>query len=91
MEEEAVKGAFRLESNNQWIYEPMVNKKGNLTTHTKLNEQLPKAISLNSEGKDQQTASMNADIGFTTEISRLSEYEVIENGINTIQCYTDSV
>ena len=89
MEEEAAKGALRLKSNNQWIYEPMVNKKGNLTTHTKLNEQLLKAISLNSEGQDQQTTSLNVDIGFTTEIPRLSEYEVIENDTNTIQCYTD--
>ena len=39
----------------------MVNK-GNLTTHTKLNEQLLKAINLNSEGQDQQTTSLNVDI-----------------------------
>ena len=51
--------------------------------------QLLKAISLNSEGQDQQTTSLNVDIGFTTEIPRLSEYEVIENDTNTIQCYTD--
>ena len=77
------------------MYEPMVNKnqKGNLTTQTKLNEQLLKAISLNSEGQHQQTTSLNVDIGFTTEIPRLSENEVIENVTNTIhlqcQCYTD--
>ena len=61
IEEEAAKGALRLKSNNHWIYEPMVNK-GNLTTHTKLNEQLLKAINLNSEGQDQQTTSLNVDI-----------------------------
>ena len=61
IEEEAAKGAIRLKSNNHWIYEPMVNK-GNLTTHTKLNEQLLKAINLNSEGQDQQTTSLNVDI-----------------------------
>jgi len=56
----------------------MANKKGNRTTHTKLNEQLLKTISLNSEGQDQQTTSLNVDIGFTTGIPRLSEYEVTE-------------
>ncbi len=56
----------------------MVNKKGNLASHTKLNEQLLKAIRLNSEGQDQQTTSLNVDIGFTTGIPRLSEYEVTE-------------
>jgi len=61
IEEEAAKRALRLKSNNHWIYEPMVNK-GNLTTHTKLNEQLLKAINLNSEGQDQQTTSLNVDI-----------------------------
>ena len=49
IEEEAAKGALRLKSNNHWIYEPMVNKKGNLTT------QLLKAINLNSEEQDQQS------------------------------------
>ena len=61
IEEEAAKGALRLKSNNHWIYEPMVNK-GNITTHAKLNEQLLKAINLNSEGQDQQTTSLNVDI-----------------------------
>ena len=78
IEEEAAKGALRLKSNNHWIYEPMVNKKGNLTTL------LLKAINLNSEEQDQQTTSLNVDIGFTTEIPRHSEYEVIENDTNTI-------
>ena len=32
---------------------------------------------------------MFIDIGFTTEIPRLSEYEAIENDTKTIQCYTD--
>ena len=81
IEEEAAKGALRLKSKNHWIYEPMVNKKGNRTTHTKLNEQLLKTISFNSEGQDQQTSSLNVDIGFITEIPRLSEYEVIEKKI----------
>ena len=50
---------------------------------------LLKAINLNSEWQDQQTTSLNADVGFTTEIPRLSDYEEIENETNTMQCYTD--
>ena len=86
IEEEAAKGALRLKSNNHWIYEPMVNK-SNLTTHTKLKKQLLKAINLNSEGKDQQTSSLNVDISPQKFLdSQSSECEVIENDTNTTQC-----
>ena len=50
---------------------------------------LLKAINLNSEWQDQQTTSLNVDVGFTTGIPRLSDYEEIENETNTMQCYTD--
>ena len=61
----------------------MVNK-GNLTTHTKLNEQLLKAINLNSEGQDQQTSSLNVDISPQKFLdSQSSECEVIENDTNS--------
>ena len=50
---------------------------------------LLKAINLNSQWQDRQTTSLNADVGFTTEIPRLSDYEEIENETNTMQCYVD--
>ena len=89
IEEEAAKGALRLQSNNHWINEPMVNQKGNLTTHTKLNERILNSILLVKEEQDQQTTSLNVDINFATEIPSVSEYEEIISEEGTIQCYTD--
>ena len=89
IEEEAAKGALRLQSNQHWINEPMVNQKGNLTTHTKLNKNILNDVPLVKEEQDQQTTSLNVDVKFKTEIPNILEYEEIGNEPDTIQCYTD--
>ncbi|KAL5258270.1 hypothetical protein ACHWQZ_G013047 [Mnemiopsis leidyi] len=52
IEEEAALGFLRLKSNNQWRIEPMINEKGNLTTHTKLCKKL-----LNGSKMDDKVGS----------------------------------
>ncbi|KAL5262710.1 hypothetical protein ACHWQZ_G008195 [Mnemiopsis leidyi] len=53
IEEEAALGFLRLKSNNQWRIEPMINEKGNLTTHTKLCKKLLSGVNLADREQDQ--------------------------------------
>ena len=64
-EEEAALGALRLKSSKHWIKEPMVNQKGNLTSHTKLCEKLLSGV-LSGREQDQQTTTLNTDTAFGT-------------------------
>ena len=89
IEEEAAKGALRLQTNNHWINEPMLNQKGNLTTHTKLNENILKTVPLYKEEQDQQVTTLNMEVNFTTEIPEITGYQEITGGEDTIRCYTD--
>ena len=89
IEEEAALGALRLKSSNHWINEPMVNQKGNLTTHTKLCEKLLSGIIGANREQDQQTSTLNIDAGFGTEIPTLNDYREPEPDTDTLMCYTD--
>ena len=89
IEEEAALGLLRLKSNNQWINEPMVSQKGNLTTHTKLCKKLLSGANIAEHEQDQQTSTLNIDASFGTEIPILSDYRETEPNADTITCYTD--
>ena len=89
IEEEAALGLLRLKSNNQWINEPMVNQKGNLTTHTKLCKQLLSGVTFAEKEQDQQTSTLNIDTSFSTEIPVINDYVETEPNEGTITCYTD--
>ena len=89
IEEEAALGLLRLKSNNQWINEPMVSQKGNLTTHTKLCKKLLSGANVAEHEQDQQTSTLNIDASFGTEIPILSDYRETEANVDTITCYTD--
>ncbi|KAL5259046.1 hypothetical protein ACHWQZ_G009499 [Mnemiopsis leidyi] len=89
IEEEAALGFLRLKSNNQWRIEPMINEKGNLTTHTKLCKKLLSGVNLADREQDQQTSTLNIDTSFGTEIPVLDDYREPEPNAETILCYTD--
>ena len=89
IEEEAALGLLRLKSNNQWINEPMVSQKGNLTTHTKLCKKILSGANVAEHEQDQQTSTLNIDASFGTEIPILSDYRETEPNADTITCYTD--
>ena len=89
IEEEAAKGALRLQASNHWIKEPMINQKGHLTTHTKLTENILGQLPLYRGEQDQQTTTLNMDLEFATEIPEALNFQEISGGYNTISCYTD--
>lgn len=89
IEEEALKGALRLKANGHWIKMPMVNKKGNLTTHTKLIDTKLNEIQLSNEEQDMITPVLNLDIRFMVEIPTRDEYKEITPLPDSIISYTD--
>ena len=89
IEEEALKGALRLKANGHWIKMPMVNKKGNLTSHTKVIDTKLNEIQLNSVEQDMNTPILNLDIKFLVDIPTREEYEEFTPPPNSIIGYTD--
>ena len=61
IEEEALKGALRLKANGHWINMPMVNKKGNLTSQTKIIDTKLNDINLSKDQQNMITPSLNLD------------------------------
>ena len=88
-ENEALKGSLRLRANGHWIQVPMVNKKGNLTSHTKIIDKILNSIPLSKEDQDSTTNTLNLDNNFSVEIAQRSDYKETEQDKNTIKCYTD--
>ena len=62
IEEEALKGTLRLKEKSYWIRTPVVNTRGNLTSHTKILERILNTIPLRSnEERDSMTIIYNLD------------------------------
>ena len=61
IEEEALKGTLRLKANGHWIRMPMVNTRGNLTSHTKILDRILNTIPLSKEEQDSMTTTYNLE------------------------------
>ena len=68
IEEEALKGTLRLKANGHWIRTPMVNSRGNLTSHTKILDRILNTIPLSKEDQDSMTTTYNLDPKFVVDI-----------------------
>ena len=72
IEEEALKGTLRLKANGHWISTPMVNSRGNLTSHTKILNTIP----LSKEDQDSMTTTYNLDPKFVVDIPTKEDYMI---------------
>ena len=89
LEEEAIKGALRLQTGNHWDHEPPIPSRGKLQSHIKTLNNLIKSIpSLNSE-KDAMITSLNLDTNFNIEIPEKESYTEPIKAEDAINCYTD--
>ena len=84
IEEEALKGTLRLKANGHWIRTPMVNSRGNLTSHTKILDRILNTIPLSKEDQDSMTTTYNLDPKFVVE-----DYKEVEPINYNINCHTD--
>ena len=75
IEEEALKGTLRLKANGHWIRTPMVNSRGNLTSHTKILDRILNTIPLSKEDPDCMTTSYNLDPNFAVNIPTKEDYK----------------
>ena len=87
--ETATKGALRLKATGHWISEPMVNTKGNLTSHTKIINKTLESFPLSTKEQDSITPVLNLETHFSVEICRRDLYEEMAPDNSTIHCYTD--
>ena len=89
LEEEAAKGALRLKISGHWEQAPMINSKGNLTSHIKLNNEILKSVPILNEEQDAITSQLSIDNNFTVDIPQRDLYEELPVDVTTINCYTD--
>ena len=89
IEEEAIKGSLRLRANGHWLQVPMVNSKGNLTSHTKILDTAINSIHLSSMEQDNTTTTLNLDSNFMVEIPNRDDFKEVDNNDNNVICYTD--
>ena len=89
IEEEALKGTLRLKANGHWIRTPMVNSRGNLTSHTKILDRILNTIPLSKEDQDSMTTTYNLDPNFAVDIPTKEDYKEVEPINFNINCHTD--
>ena len=89
IEEEALKGTLRLKANGHWIRMPMVNTRGNLTSHTKILDRILNTIPLSKEDQDSMTTTYNLDPNFAVDIPTKEDYKEVEPINFNINCHTD--
>ena len=89
IEEEVLKGTLRLKANGTWIQMPMVNTRGNLTSHTKILDMIIDAIPLSKEDLDSMTTTYNLDCNFVVNIPTKKDYKEVEPINHNINCHTD--
>ena len=89
IEEKALKGTLRLKANGHWIRTPMVNSRGNLTSHTKILDRILNTIPLSKEDQDSMTTTYNLDPKFVVDIPTKEDYKEVEPINYNINCHTD--
>ena len=89
IEEEACQGALRLKANGFWDQEPIISKRGNLTSHIKINNKIINEIPFVREESDVMPTTLNIDTKFEVQIADRNLYEEPMHDENTIHCYTD--
>ena len=93
LEQEAAIGAARLMAYNTWEGQNTFTKKGTLTAHTKLNENILNTINYNPDKTDLCVPSLNMvqDYNVDATLNTTDETHQYINQLpsGTIQCYTD--
>ena len=89
LEEEAIKGALRLQSGGHWETVPAIPSRGNLQSHIKTINDLTEDIPILRKTKDTMVTKLSLDTKFTIEIPDKETYQELPSNENTIQCYTD--
>ena len=91
LEEEAAKGALRLQSLGHWQHPPPGKSSVRLTSHIWANEKLIKPIprEITSQSQEQTTPCLSIDQGFTVDIPTKDDFMEPNEAEYDVNCYTD--
>ena len=70
---------------------PMVNTRGNFTSHTKILDRIHNTIPLSREEKDSMTITYNLDPNFAVDIPTKEDYKEVEPINYNFNCHTDAL